>query len=157
MDVLDEVLGDNWEREQPELGYNTDEEEFNEEDDDLDALYEDEERQEQEIVVVGSDIVSLFPSITAEQGGKLCREAMLETEIKFEGVNFIEIAIYIALNYSSHYKIPADVRDLIPQRKKARGQRPGVTGSAAASESPTINGGQWRFFRTKFSDAEKKL
>ena len=72
-------------------------------------------------------------------------------------MNFIEIAIYIALNYSSHYKIPADVRELIPQRKKARGQRPGVTGSAAASESPTINGGQWRFFRTKFSDAEKKL
>ena len=72
-------------------------------------------------------------------------------------MNYQEIAIYIALNYSSHFKIPADVRELIPQRKKARGQRPGVTGSAAAGESPTINGGQWRFYRTKFSDAEKKL
>ena len=157
-DVLDEVLGDNWEREQPpEPGYNTDEEEFNEDDEELDKLFEDEERQEEEIVVVGIDIVSLFPSITSEQGGKLCREAILETEITFEGVNYQEIAIYIALNYSSHYKIPADVRELIPQRPKARGQRPGVTGNAAASESPTINGGQWRFYRTKFSDAEKKL
>ncbi len=107
--------------------------------------------------MVGSDIVSLFPSITATQGGKLCREALLETDISFEGVNYQELAIYIALNYSSHFKIPADVRNLIPQRNKVGGQRPGVTGNAALSGSTTINGGQWRFTKTHFSDGEKKL
>ena len=87
----------------------------------------------------------------------MCREALLETEINFEGVNYEELAIYIALNYSAHYKIPADVRNLIPQRNKVGGRRPGVTGNAALSGSPTINGGQWRFTQTQFSDVEKKL
>ena len=71
VDVLDKVLGDNWEKE-PGREYHTDEEEFNEEEEELDKLYEDKTRQEEETIVVGS----LFPSVTAEQRGscveKLC-------------------------------------------------------------------------------------
>ena len=64
VDVLDKVLGDNWEKE-PGREYHTDEEEFNEEEEELDKLYKDETRQEEETIVVGS----LFPSVTAEQRG----------------------------------------------------------------------------------------
>ena len=86
-DVLDEILGEDWERESAvrEAEYSTDEEEFTKEEQEVDELHEARERQTEEIIVAGSDIISLFPSITVEQAEKLCYEALLETDISFEG------------------------------------------------------------------------
>ena len=47
--------------------------------------------------MAGLEIISLFPSITVEQAEKLCYEALLQTDISFEGLNYQEMAIYIAL------------------------------------------------------------
>ena len=98
-DVLDEILGEDWERESAvrEAEYSTDEEEFTKEEQEVDKLHEAKERQTEEIIVAGSDIISLFPSITVEQAEKLCYEALLQTDISFEGLNYQEMAIYIAL------------------------------------------------------------
>ena len=59
----------------------------------MDKLNEARERQTEEIIVAGSDIISLFPSITVEQAEKLCYEVLLKTQISFEGVNYEELAL----------------------------------------------------------------
>ena len=158
-DVLDEILGEDWESEPVvrEAEYSTDEEEFTKGEQEVDELHEARERQTEEIIVAGSDIISLFPSITVEQAEKLCYEALLETDISFEGVNYEEMAIYIALNYSSPSQIPANLRSIIPVRTKARGQRPGITSAAALSGKPTMSSGQWRFPRSQFTTEEKRM
>ena len=93
-DVLDEILGDDWGKGSAVRAaeYNTDEEEFTAEEE-VDKLHEARERQTEEIIVAGSDIISLFPSITVEQAEKLCYEALLETQLSFEGVNYEELAL----------------------------------------------------------------
>ena len=97
-DVLDEILGDDRPTgEKDSQEYSTDEEEFAEEED-LDDVYNDKERQTQELVVCGADVKSLFPSLRTKEAAALCYEAILETEIDFEGIDYQEIAIFIALN-----------------------------------------------------------
>ena len=82
---------------------------------------------------------------------------MLETQISFEGVNYEELALYIALNYSSPSQIPVSIRKIIPVRTKARGQRPGITSAAALSGKPTVSSGQWRFPKSQFTAEEKRM
>ena len=70
-DVLDEILGDDWERESAarEAEYSTDEEEFTMEEEEVDKLHEARERQTGEIIVAGSDIISLFSKYYSRTGG----------------------------------------------------------------------------------------
>ena len=90
-----------------------------------------------------------------EQAEQLCCEAMLETQISFEGINYEELAIYIALNYSSPSQIPVSIWKIIPVRTK--GQRPGITSAAALSGKPTVSPGQWRFPKSQFTAEEKRM
>ena len=74
--------------------YSTDEEEFPDEED-LDEVYSDKVRQTQEIVVCGADVIALYPNLKMTEAAQLCYEAILETDIDFDGVDYQEIAIYI--------------------------------------------------------------
>ena len=80
----------------------------------------------------------------------------METKIDFEGIDYQELAIYIALQYPSHYEIPKCVRNLVPVRTKTRGPRPGPTGGGALGQRPTITSGQWRFHKTEYTEEEKR-
>ena len=156
-DVLDEILGeDRSTEEQGDPEFFTDEEEFAEEED-LEEAYNDKEKQTEEVVVCGADVISLFPNIQTKLAAELCHEAILETEIDFVGIDYVEIAIYIALSYSSDFKVPIKVRHLVPRRAKRGGSRPGITGAEALGRDSTNKSGQWAFRRTEFTSAERRL
>ena len=135
--------------------YSTDEEEFPDEED-LDEVYSDKVRQTQEIVVCGADVIALYPNLKMTEAAQLCYEAILETDIDSDGVDYQEIAIYIAMNNTSEYLIPKAVKNLVPRKSKKKGPRPGMTGAAALSGNPTHTSGQWTFSRTDFSAEEKR-
>ena len=119
-DVLDEILGEHWDKEsviKPE--YSTDDEEFTSETEELDAVYDENERQTKEIVVVAQDIISMFPRISENLAGRICYQAVLDTEIKFEGIDYEEVAIYVALNHTAT-SVPYNLRSLVPVRKFSR-------------------------------------
>ena len=86
-DVLDEILGEDRE-EQGAPEFSTDEEEFAEEED-LDEANIDKEKQTEEVVICGADVVSLFPSIKTKLAAELCYEAIVETEIDFVGIDYL--------------------------------------------------------------------
>ena len=109
------------------------------------------------MVVCGADVSSLFPSLQTKHAAQMCYEAILETDIDFVGINYLEIAIYIALSYSSDFKVPAKIRHLVPRRAKRGGSRPGISGAEALGGEPTNRSGQWAFRRTEFTSEERRL
>ena len=48
-------------------------------------------------VLVGFDAVALFPSIEKELAVKLCKEVLLETEVKFIDTNLLEATRFLVL------------------------------------------------------------
>ena len=158
-DVLDELLGEHWQKEtRKEPEYSTDEDEFATDEEDLDQVYNDSKRQTDEVVICAGDVISLFPRISHSLAGKCLYQAILETEINFEGLNYEEICLYIALNHTAS-SVPVNIRKLVPIRKYAKGKRPGITSTAALSGGRTVASGQWRFTRSPdtFTAEEKKL
>ena len=48
--------------------------------------------------VVGADVEALYPSLSDVQVAEIVYKAVTETEVGFEGVNYLEGANYITLN-----------------------------------------------------------
>ena len=49
------------------------------------------------IQVVGSDVAALYPSLEAIEVDRIVYNAVMETEVKFSGINFTEACRMIAL------------------------------------------------------------
>ena len=89
--MLDEILGEDRPSEEQRVPeFSTDEEEFAEEED-LEEVYSDKEKQTKEVVVCGADVVSLFPSLRTKHAAQMCYEAVVETEIDFVGIDYLEV------------------------------------------------------------------
>ena len=50
-----------------------------------------------DIAIIGSDVISLYPSITTELAGEMGYEATILSKIDFE-IDFLEIVTYLAIN-----------------------------------------------------------
>jgi hypothetical protein len=51
--------------------------------------------------IVGSDVEALYPSLNCKEVAEVVFKAIMETEVKFEGVDYMEGARYIAVNSSA--------------------------------------------------------
>ena len=52
----------------------------------------------QPMVIVGSDVVSLFPCLKKQKVADICCESVLKSDIKWDGVDYLEGTRYIVLN-----------------------------------------------------------
>ena len=50
------------------------------------------------MVIVGSDVEQLYPSLDAKRVSKMVYEAVLVADIKWESIDFLEVVRYIAIN-----------------------------------------------------------
>ena len=91
-------------------------------------LPEDIQDQSAPMVVIGTDVVNLYPSLDIGQVVEEVREAILDTGIKFEDVDYLEAARYVALNWSESQCIRSGLRRILPRRRYTTGSRPGLTG-----------------------------
>ena len=109
-----------------------------------------------ELVIIGGDAVSLYPTIQEEMACLATRKAMLETRINFEGFNFKEGVRYIALeNLSQSELLWRGLNRVIPRRRFKKGTRPCMTGPLP--RGPCENGEeQWIFPEVKLTVEEKK-
>ena len=115
-----------------EVTYETDEEEFEEEENTkaMDSV------QTEEKVVIGADAEQLYPSLDAERSAKIVKEAAIKSKIKLEGINYNEAARYIVMNSSEAEIRTSGLRRVLPTRRYRKGTTPGVTGvEAMGSES----------------------
>lgn len=52
------------------------------------------------MLVVGADVESLYPSLSDTHVAEVIYKAIMETDIKFENINYKEGVRYLALNWS---------------------------------------------------------
>lgn len=105
------------------------------------------------MVVVGTDVISLYPSLVIKEVVGEVGWAILESDIKLEEVDYLEGARYVTLNWSKKQCRASPLRRILPKR---RGNRPGLTG-AGPQGATRGDQEQWEFPRVRLTEEEKKL
>ena len=119
------------------------------------ALPEDIQDYQIPMVIVGFDVVSLYPNLDTSKVGNRVKQALLESTISWEGVNWTEAVRYIALNWTEERCRSSKLRRVLPWRRKNQGCRPGVRG--IGPKGPEVGDQeQWVFPRITLT-AEDKL
>jgi hypothetical protein len=98
------------------------------------------------IVLVGSDVEALYPSLQDIQTANIIFRAIMETEIGFEGVHFQEAVRYIVLNTTEVECRRGELRRVLPWRRHTNGVRPGCGDQE-----------QWEFPNVELSKRDKRL
>ena len=105
------------------------------EDEDLDRLVDSTEALQEDLqdwsspfVVIGSDVVSLYPNLDTGKIVENLGEIIGRANIKWTNVDLLEGARYSALNWSEEQIRRSSLRRIIPWRRSNRGTRPGMRG-----------------------------
>ena len=81
------------------------------------------------MVVVGYDVISLYPNMKIDQVCEIVRQAVLTAGIKWREIDYMEAARYIALNLTAEEVATSGLRRVLPWRRKKGGKRPGPKGA----------------------------
>ena len=119
------------------------------------SLEEDLQDYEVPMVVVGSDVVSLYPNLDVEKVVIRIEEEAKRTDIQFENVDYLEATRYLALNWSHEQCRKSPLRRVLPWRRKNRGVRPGITGEGPRGKERGDQE-QWEFPRIVLTEEEKR-
>ena len=120
------------------------------------VLIEDIQDFERSMVVIGSDVEALYPSLDVEDCMKIIEEEVKRTSIKWEDLDYLEGTRLIVLNRSAKYCREHELSRILPVRRGKTGTRPGVTGKGPLGPDRGDQE-QWRWPRVKLSDEEKKM
>ena len=93
-----------------------------------DALHEDLQDVSKPMVIVGTDVINLYPSLDIKKVVGTVRDAVLESNIKWEQNDYLEGARYVALNWSEEKCRSSGLWRILPKRRCSRGTRPGLRG-----------------------------
>ena len=66
------------------------------------------------MVILGFDVVSLYPNLDIEKVGERVKQAVLKNNIKWEGINYMEAVRYIALNWTEVQCKSSKLRRVLP-------------------------------------------
>ena len=79
--------------------------------------------------IIGFDVDALYPSLDWESTEEVIREAVMNSDIIWEGVDILEGCRYIALNWSGEQCRASPLSRVLPVRRAKTGTRPGITGT----------------------------
>ena len=103
--------------------------------------------------LIGSDVVALFPSITADRTAEIVRKKIEESEIEFEGIDIDKARAYLAINIDDmNDEVKERIKHVIPERKSKNGTRP----TMASINSKWEPKNQWEVTEIEINDIEKK-
>ena len=85
----------------------------------------------EELVHIGADVKALFPSLSAQRSGRIVREVVLESDLKFEGVDYRAAAMLVMYGMDLFEIRRLGLENIITRRRFHMGQRPGVTSKEA--------------------------
>ena len=77
------------------------------------------------MVIVGTDVVNLYPSLRVDKVVEAVRRAVVDTEVKFDELDYLEMARYVALNWPESKCRSSPLGRILPRRKYNHGTRPG--------------------------------
>ena len=120
------------------------------------VLHEDLQDVSSPMVIIGTDVVNLYPSLDIKKVVGNVGEAILDSKITWQEIDFLEGARYIALNWSEEKCRSSGLKRVLPTRRYNMGSRPGLKG-----EGP--QGGQrgdqeqWVFPQVRLRTDEKRM
>ena len=123
---------------------NWNENELEREIDSQEALPEMIQDYEARMVIVGTDVVSLYPNMEVNKVIENVKEAVLRSTMIFEEFDYMEGARYLALNWSADECRKSRLRRILPIRRGRRGTRPGMRGSGPRGKTKGDQE-QWAF------------
>ena len=110
-----------------------------------------------EWMLLGSDVVSLFPSLTAQNTARIVREQLMKSKIVWQNLDDTWLRLYVHLNRE---KIDVSkVSHLLPSKKKGRrGKESGMSALECKKRHLVINGSKscWEWPEIVVSEHEKK-
>ena len=93
------------------------------------VLHEDLQDQTVPMVAIGSDVVNLYPNLDIVKVVEAVQQAIMESPVQFEDVDFLEASRYIALNWTADQCKASPLGRILPTRRKSGGTRPGLRGA----------------------------
>ena len=109
---------------------------------------------EMDDLFIGSlDVEALYPSLEINQCSKLCGEMVSESGLKFEGVDWVWVAKYVALCWTREEVNRRELGELVPYKKSKRGFKPTLLTVSIDDKKE-----RWRFGKTpdKYTSEDKK-
>jgi hypothetical protein len=103
--------------------------------------------EDQEICLLGLDVVALFPSMQSKTTGKIIHQQVLKSPIDIQGFNWKQGARYIVVNR----KYTGDLKclwNILPWRRKVGGTAPGMKSKEMNSKTGNVEM-QWNFPRAE--------
>ena len=74
------------------------------------------------VQVIGADVEALYPSLEAVEVAEIVYNAMLETKVKFDNVEWLEACKYIALTSTEQECRLGPLKRVLPRRTKVADQ-----------------------------------
>ena len=96
--------------------------------DSRDALQEDLQDYSIPLVIIGSDVISLYPNLDTTRVDENMIEIVKGANLVWSNVDLLEGARYLALNWTEEQVRRSSLRRLLPWRRSNRGTRPGMRG-----------------------------
>ena len=101
-------------------------------------------RRKQKMVIIGSDVISLYPNLTRQESADEVAEAVMESDLKWEGVNWKEATRFLVLGRDEPWCRSSKLWRVLPRRKYKHGTRPGLTGAGPLG-ADCDDENQWEF------------
>ena len=109
-----------------------------------------------EMVIVGSDCISLYPNLTKLESGEEIAAAVMDSDIVWTGIDWKEATRYLVLGRSREWCFRHKLRRVLPIRRSTRGTKPGMTGQGPLG-ADVGDEKQWVFPKVEITKLEKKL
>ena len=106
-----------------------------------------------EMVIIGSDCISLYPNLTKVESANEVAEAVLSSDIKWTGIDWKEASRYLVLRRSRDWCMRHRLRRVLPTRRSFRGTKPGMTGQGPLG-AEIGDEKQWRFPKVEITEQE---
>jgi hypothetical protein len=78
-------------------------------------------------VLVGADVEALYPNLSDLDAALICYQAVIETEIEFQNINYKLATKYIAISMTAQEQRLSPLAGILPRRTTTSATRPGVT------------------------------
>ena len=112
------------------------------------------------VVVASEDADALYPNLDIIQSAKICGEAVRESKLNFDGVDYVWAGKYLAMTCSPVEIAESGLSEVVPKRKYKRGTRPGITTKETAGKKKEGEEEEkltkWIFDRVDFTEEEKR-
>ena len=123
--------------------------------DSTEALEEDLQDFSKPMVIIGGDVVSLYPNLDTEKIVENLADIIRESGIKWSNVDMMEGVRYLALNWSREQVRNSNLKRIIPWRRSRKGVKPGMRGVGPHGKEPGDQE-QWEFPSVVLEDWERE-